>query len=73
LATGKANIRKYCSLTPIALTPIALRQCHASPRLYLASSAAVCSATYCYHPPRRWKAVQFDEQVNLEIMRRFAE
>jgi MscS family membrane protein len=29
--------------------------------------------SYWYHPPKRWKALQFDEQVNLEIMRRFAE
>jgi len=29
--------------------------------------------TYWYHPPRRWKAMAFDEQVNREIMRRFAE
>jgi MscS family membrane protein len=28
--------------------------------------------SYWYHPPRRWKALAFDEQVNLEIMRRFA-
>jgi MscS family membrane protein len=27
--------------------------------------------SYWYHPPRRWKALAFDEQVNLEIMRRF--
>ena len=31
------------------------------------------SVTYWYHPPERWQAFQFDEQVNLEIMRRFAE
>jgi MscS family membrane protein len=24
--------------------------------------------SYWYHPPRRWKALAFDEQVNLEIM-----
>ena len=29
--------------------------------------------SYWYHPPKRWKSLQFDEQVNLEIMRRFAE
>jgi MscS family membrane protein len=29
--------------------------------------------SYWYHPPKRWKALQFDEQVNLEIMRRFAD
>jgi MscS family membrane protein len=29
--------------------------------------------SYWYHPPKRWKAMQFDEHVNLEIMRRFAE
>ena len=29
--------------------------------------------SYWYHPPRRWKALQFDEQVNMEIMRRFSE
>jgi len=29
--------------------------------------------SYWYHPPKRWKALQFDEKVNLEIMRRFAE
>ena len=28
---------------------------------------------YWYHPPRRWKALQFDEEVNREIMRRFTE
>ena len=28
---------------------------------------------YWYHPPRRWIALAFDEQVNLEIMRRFGE
>jgi MscS family membrane protein len=28
--------------------------------------------SYWYHPPRRWKALQFDEKVNMEIMRRFA-
>lgn len=28
--------------------------------------------SYWYHPPRRWKALQFSEQVNLEIMRRFS-
>ena len=26
-----------------------------------------------YHPPRRWKAMAFDEKVNREIMRRFGE
>ena len=31
------------------------------------------SVTYWYNPPERWQAFQFDEQVNLEIMRRFAE
>ncbi len=25
-----------------------------------------------YHPARRWKAMQFDERINLEIMERFA-
>jgi len=29
--------------------------------------------SYWYHPPRRWKAMQFDERINLEIMERFAE
>ena len=29
--------------------------------------------SYWYHPPKRWKALQFDEKVNLEIMRRFGE
>ena len=29
--------------------------------------------SYWYHPPRRWQAMAFDEQVNREIMRRFAE
>ena len=29
--------------------------------------------SYWYHPPKRWKALQFDEQINLEIMRRFAD
>jgi MscS family membrane protein len=29
--------------------------------------------SYWYHPPKRWKALQFDEKVNLEIMRRFAD
>jgi MscS family membrane protein len=29
--------------------------------------------SYWYHPPRRWKAMAFDEQVNREIMRRFGE
>jgi MscS family membrane protein len=29
--------------------------------------------SYWYHPPRRWKAMAFDEQVNREIMRRFAD
>ncbi len=29
--------------------------------------------SYWYHPPKRWKALQFDEQVNMEIMRRFTE
>ena len=29
--------------------------------------------SYWFHPPRRWKALQFDEKVNLEIMRRFAD
>jgi len=28
---------------------------------------------YWYHPPRRWKALQFDEQVNLKIAERFEE
>jgi MscS family membrane protein len=28
--------------------------------------------SYWYHPPRRWKSLAFDEQVNLDIMRRFA-
>ncbi len=28
---------------------------------------------YWYHPPRRWKALAFDEQVNMEIIRRFSE
>ncbi len=28
--------------------------------------------SYWYHPPRRWRSMQFDEQVNLEIVRRFA-
>jgi MscS family membrane protein len=27
--------------------------------------------SYWYHPPRRWKALAFDERVNLEIVRRF--
>ena len=27
--------------------------------------------SYWYHPPRRWKSLAFDEQVNLEIVRRF--
>ena len=31
------------------------------------------SVIYWYHPPERWQALQFDERVNLEIMRRFAE
>jgi MscS family membrane protein len=31
------------------------------------------SVTYWYHPPRRWKAIQFDETVNLAMMQRFAE
>ena len=26
--------------------------------------------SYWYHPPKRWEALQFDEQVNLAIMRR---
>jgi small-conductance mechanosensitive channel len=29
--------------------------------------------SYWYHPPKRWKAVQLHQKVNLEIMRRFAE
>jgi MscS family membrane protein len=29
--------------------------------------------SYWYHPPRRWLAMQFDEKVNREIMRRFVE
>lgn len=29
--------------------------------------------SYWYHPPRRWKSLAFDEQVNLQIMRRFAD
>ncbi len=29
--------------------------------------------SYWYHPPSRWKAMQFDEQVNMEIMRRFSD
>ena len=28
--------------------------------------------SYWYHPPRRWKALKFDEQVNMEILRRFS-
>jgi len=27
--------------------------------------------SYWYHPPKRWKSLAFDEQVNLQIMRRF--
>jgi len=27
--------------------------------------------SYWYHPPRRWKALAFDERINLEIVRRF--
>jgi len=27
--------------------------------------------SYWYHPPRRWKALAYDQQVNLEILRRF--
>jgi MscS family membrane protein len=27
--------------------------------------------SYWYHPPRRWRALAFDERVNLEIVRRF--
>jgi MscS family membrane protein len=27
--------------------------------------------SYWYHPPKRWQSLAFDEQVNLEIMRRF--
>ncbi len=26
---------------------------------------------YWYHPPRRWKALAYDQQVNLEILRHF--
>jgi MscS family membrane protein len=26
---------------------------------------------YWYHPPKRWESLAFDEQVNLQIMRRF--
>jgi MscS family membrane protein len=29
--------------------------------------------SYWYHPPKRWEALQFDEQVNMTIMRRFAD
>ena len=29
--------------------------------------------SYWYHPPRRWKAMQFDERINLENMECFAE
>ena len=29
--------------------------------------------SYWYHPPKRWQSMRFDEQVNREIMRRFAE
>ena len=28
--------------------------------------------SYWYHPPKRWEALQFDEQVNMAIMRQFA-
>jgi MscS family membrane protein len=28
---------------------------------------------YWYHPPKRWQSLAFDEQVNLDIMRRFGE
>jgi MscS family membrane protein len=28
--------------------------------------------SYWYHPPKRWQSLQYDEQVNLEIVRRFA-
>lgn len=28
--------------------------------------------SYWYHPPKRWEALAFDEQVNMTIMRRFA-
>jgi len=28
--------------------------------------------SYWYHPPKRWQSLAFDEQVNLEILRRFA-
>jgi small-conductance mechanosensitive channel len=24
-----------------------------------------------YHPPKRWKSMAYDQQVNMEIMRRF--
>ncbi len=27
--------------------------------------------SYWYHPPRRWKALAYDQQVNMQIMRRF--
>jgi len=27
--------------------------------------------SYWYHPPKRWRALAFDERVNLEIVRRF--
>lgn len=28
--------------------------------------------SYWYHPPKRWKAMAFDQKVNREIMRRFS-
>lgn len=28
--------------------------------------------SYWYHPPSRWEALEFDQRVNLEILRRFA-
>jgi len=27
--------------------------------------------SYWYHPPKRWKSLAYDQQVNLEILRRF--
>ena len=29
--------------------------------------------SYWYHPPKRWQAMQFAQQINMEIMRRFAD